>query len=150
MFLAALAAGLIAMSTAFYISLFCFLVGSLILSLFMEMYQGGSFIQVNTANMIAYNILPLIWLKRFAGIAGHKGIIGGGDPADLFARLQITPEEQSVIRLICTDKKNKVIASELFIPIKAVRDHKSRIFRKVGVRSRAELIRIFRELVPEG
>jgi DNA-binding CsgD family transcriptional regulator len=133
-----------------YITLFCILVGSLILSLFMELESGGSFIEVNTANMIAYNILPLVWLRRYARKVGREAVIGGGDPEELFSRLQITPREQDIIRLICEGRSNKEIASELYIAVKTVKDHNSRIFRKVGVRSRAELMRVFRALIPGG
>jgi len=131
-----------------YIFLFCFLVGSLILSLFMELEKGRSFIEVNAANMIAYNILPLIWMRRYAGLTGSEAVIGGGEPEGLFMRMRITPREQDIIRLICAGKSNKEIAADLYISIKTVKDHNSRIFRKVGVRSRVELMRIFRELIP--
>lgn len=132
-----------------YIALFCLLIVSLILGMFLDLEKGGGFFQIRAAQMIAYNILPLLWLRRYSGTVGPAAVIGGGAPDRLFSSLSITPREQDIIRLMCTGKSNKDIGGELLLSSKTVRDHKSRIFRKVGVRSRVELKRVFRRLIQD-
>lgn len=57
----------------------------------------------------------------------------GGGPASL------TPQESSVLDLVATGLTNKEAAQELFISVKTVQYHLTRIYSKLGVRSRSEL-----------
>lgn len=52
----------------------------------------------------------------------------------------LTDREAAILDLICEAKSNKVIAYELGISEKTVRNHATRIFDKLGVRSRQEAI----------
>ncbi|HKP17517.1 MAG TPA: LuxR C-terminal-related transcriptional regulator [Gaiellaceae bacterium] len=52
----------------------------------------------------------------------------------------LTPTEQQVAELAATGRTNREIAQQLFITVKTVEANLSRIYRKLGVRSRAELI----------
>ena len=49
--------------------------------------------------------------------------------------------ERSVVNLLRSGQKNKEIASSLFISEQTVKSHLNRIFRKMGVTGRTELIR---------
>ncbi len=65
------------------------------------------------------------------------------DHAKLAARLaQLTPREREIMELIVSGKANKVIAIELDISERTVELHRSRMMKKLQVRSLAELIRV--------
>lgn len=71
-----------------------------------------------------------------AGRARGGRIAGPGDGAMLE---ELTDAERLVARLVATGRRNREIAAELFVSVRTVESHLSRIFRKLGVRSRAEL-----------
>ena len=54
---------------------------------------------------------------------------------------ELTPTEQRIARLVGEGKKNREVAEALFISVKTVEANLSRIFHKLGVRSRTELTR---------
>jgi DNA-binding CsgD family transcriptional regulator len=54
---------------------------------------------------------------------------------------QLTPTEQRIAQLVGEGKKNREVADVLFISVKTVEANLSRIFHKLGVRSRTELTR---------
>jgi DNA-binding CsgD family transcriptional regulator len=62
--------------------------------------------------------------------------VGGGP-----AQAELTPTEERVASLVAEGKTNREVAGELFVTVKTVEANLSRIFRKMGIRSRAELIR---------
>jgi DNA-binding CsgD family transcriptional regulator len=53
----------------------------------------------------------------------------------------LTPTEQRIAQLVAEGKKNREVAEALFISVKTVEANLSRIFHKLGVRSRTELTR---------
>lgn len=57
-------------------------------------------------------------------------------------RKRLTPREAEVLDLILQGKASKVIAIELGISERTVELHRSRILRKLGVRSASELMRL--------
>jgi DNA-binding NarL/FixJ family response regulator len=54
---------------------------------------------------------------------------------------ELTPTEQRIAELVGQGKKNREVAETLFISGKTVEANLSRIFHKLGVRSRTELAR---------
>ncbi|MFY9577865.1 MAG: AAA family ATPase [Gaiellaceae bacterium] len=52
---------------------------------------------------------------------------------------ELTPTEQQVAALVAQGKTNKEVAAELVVSVRAVEANLSRIYGKLGVRSRAEL-----------
>jgi DNA-binding CsgD family transcriptional regulator len=54
---------------------------------------------------------------------------------------ELTPTEQRIAQLVGQGKKNREVADALFISVKTVEANLSRIFHKLGVRSRTELSR---------
>ncbi len=52
---------------------------------------------------------------------------------------QLTPTEADVVRLLVAGKRNREIASALYISVATVEAHLTRIYRKFDVRSRSEL-----------
>jgi DNA-binding CsgD family transcriptional regulator len=61
---------------------------------------------------------------------------------------ELTPTERSVAELVAIGKSNKEVAAQLFITPRTVEGHLTRIYAKLGVRSRAELAH--RMSVPAG
>jgi DNA-binding CsgD family transcriptional regulator len=59
------------------------------------------------------------------------------------APLGLTQTEQRVAQLVAEGKTNREVAAELFVSRRTVEDNLSRIYRKLGVRSRAQLARTF-------
>ena len=53
---------------------------------------------------------------------------------------QLTPRERSVLRLLADGKTNRVIAAELHVSPHTVKDHVSRLMRKLGASTRTELV----------
>ena len=56
-----------------------------------------------------------------------------------FAPAQLTSSEQRVAELAAAGRTNREVAAQLFISPKTVEANLARIYRKLGVRSRAEL-----------
>ncbi|MGB2756196.1 MAG: LuxR C-terminal-related transcriptional regulator [Acidimicrobiia bacterium] len=52
----------------------------------------------------------------------------------------LTPQEREIARCIASGDSNKEVAAELFISVKTVEAHLTRIYRKLDLRSRGELI----------
>lgn len=52
----------------------------------------------------------------------------------------LTPGERQVAELVCAGRSNAEVAAELFVTSRTVEAHLTRAYRKLGVRSRAELI----------
>jgi DNA-binding CsgD family transcriptional regulator len=64
--------------------------------------------------------------------------IGGRAPAG-----GLTPTEQRIAELVAEGRSNKEVAAALFVTVKTVEHNLSRIYEKLGVRSRAQLARRF-------
>ena len=59
------------------------------------------------------------------------------------AGTELTATEERVAELVAQGLTNKAVAGELFVTDRTVEGHLSRIYAKLGVRSRAELARRF-------
>lgn len=57
----------------------------------------------------------------------------------------LTPQELQVARLVATGLTNRDVAARLFLSPKTIETHLSHVFRKTGVRTRAELAHRFRD-----
>jgi DNA-binding CsgD family transcriptional regulator len=72
--------------------------------------------------------------------------IGGRAPG----RGDLTPSERRVAELVAQGRTNRETAAALFLSERTVEGHLSRVYSKLGVRSRAELVRRFRDSAPGG
>jgi DNA-binding NarL/FixJ family response regulator len=54
---------------------------------------------------------------------------------------ELTPAERRVAELVASGRTNKEVASALFLTDRTVEGHLTSIYRKLGIRSRAELAR---------
>jgi len=67
----------------------------------------------------------------------RKGLADGQAPTKPF----LSEREKQVLRLVADGRRNKEIASELNIGIKSVETYRSRLTKKLGYSSQAELVR---------
>lgn len=72
------------------------------------------------------------WLDR-GGYGARRPMPENGE-----ARQELSTREQEVLQLIATGASNQEIAEQLGVSINTVRVHISKIFEKLGIRSRAE------------
>ena len=56
---------------------------------------------------------------------------------------ELTPAERRIAELVASGRTNKEVASALYLSDRTVEGHLTSIYRKLGVRSRAELARTF-------
>ena len=82
-----------------------------------------------------------IWARR---VQSEIARIGGRAPASD----SLTPTERRVAELVAEGRPTKTVAAELFVSVKTVEGHLSRIYAKLGVRSRTELAATFRSEPP--
>jgi DNA-binding CsgD family transcriptional regulator len=97
---------------------------------------------LQTALAIFEQLGAPLWQRR----ARDELARGGGQATPQGERLVLTVAEQRVADLVANGRTNPEIATELFMGQRTVEAHLSRVFRKLGVRSRTELCRAL--LVP--
>ncbi|GAA3954250.1 helix-turn-helix transcriptional regulator [Gordonia caeni] len=78
---------------------------------------------------------------RAGGVAGVRGSSVGVD---------LTPQEEAVSTLVAQGMSNREVAAELYISAKTVQYHLTRIFAKLGLRSRTELAALLNARSGEG
>ena len=62
-------------------------------------------------------------------------------------RYQVSPRERDIVREICNGLSNKEISDKLFISLQTVKDHTHRIYTKINVKSRVQLINLVKEVI---
>ncbi len=93
------------------------------------------------------HVPPLLYLWAFlrSYYARHPlEPVREGALAGFFARHQISSREQEIIRLLLEGKSGRDMAEELYVSLKTVKAHISNIYRKLGVKSRWQLITLIR------
>ena len=77
---------------------------------------------------------PMVW-------PGNEAVgVGLADPAPAGRRLTLTERELQVLRGMADGKSNAEIGRELFVSEDTVKTHARRLFRKLGVRDRAQAV----------
>jgi len=79
------------------------------------------------------SIPPLIEHKLLKGLRKPDFLIGT-------KRANLTKREVRVLRLVASGKTNKEIAKRLFVSEKTVKNHLNHIYRKLGVKNRAQAV----------
>jgi DNA-binding CsgD family transcriptional regulator len=93
----------------------------------------------------ASNLPPLLYLRAradriFAPIKAENATKLGMEHA--LDRYGVTRRERQIVEKICLGKTNKQIADELFISLQTVKDHTHRIYSKLGINSRMQLVQV--------
>jgi DNA-binding CsgD family transcriptional regulator len=91
------------------------------------------------------NLIPLFWLKAyFAPWAGSLGkvIAGRVDLAALQKRHGLSAREMEIMNLMIDGKSYKEMEASLHISIHTVKSHAYNLYRKLGVKSRHQLIHL--------
>ena len=87
---------------------------------------------LNAAQSIFDRLGAPLWAAK---ATAELARIGGRKPAPQ----GLTGTEQQVVQLVIAGRSNPEVAAELFMSRRTVEDHLSKIYRKLGVRSRTEL-----------
>lgn len=119
-----------------------------------QLRKGGSWAgpfvvrRRDCAEFDAFVILaPLIDGGKMTGIIGISTPLDGAPDADF--RQLLTPRECEVARFTASGKTSAQIARILGITQRTVESHRANLYRKLGIRSRTELIfRSLRKLQP--
>jgi DNA-binding CsgD family transcriptional regulator len=61
---------------------------------------------------------------------------------NILARYGITRREREIVEQVCKGKSNQEIADALFISLQTVKDHTHRIYLKMNIKSRVQLIKM--------
>jgi ATP/maltotriose-dependent transcriptional regulator MalT len=75
---------------------------------------------------------------------GSSDVASGGTPEPLVEPL--SERELEVLTLLASGRSNKEIAKDLFVSVGTVKTHTNNIYRKLGVRNRAEALARSRSL----
>jgi DNA-binding NarL/FixJ family response regulator len=102
-----------------------------LLSAIRTVHRGESFIDPT----IAHNVVQRTVLKRAAAHTAEPGK----------ARHILSQRERQVLKLVADGHTNQEVADRLFLSVKTVETHRARLMRKLGLSTRADLIRYARE-----
>jgi DNA-binding CsgD family transcriptional regulator len=101
---------------------------------------GASFVQLDSDNHVLLEHQPA-WREFQAAVLEFTGGAStGGGVADDALVDGLTAREKLALQLLCEGRSNAQIAWQLGIAEKTARNHVSNLYRKLGVRSRAEAI----------
>jgi two-component system, NarL family, nitrate/nitrite response regulator NarL len=83
-----------------------------------------------------------IWLERRLLADAVTGLIGerSGETAESTNNCSLTIRENAIVALVVRGLTNKEIAKELDVSVETVKKHLKRIFSKLGVRSRTQVV----------
>ena len=94
--------------------------------------------------LVAFNGLRAVrWAERV-----ERELAGSGQTSRRGAALDrddLTPQELQIARTVGAGASNREAAADLFLSPKTIETHLSRIYRKLGIRSRSQLALMMRE-----
>jgi len=105
---------------------------------------GATFVQLDSDNHVLLEDEPA-WPQFQQAVLEFTGVSAGARAADP-SLAPLTARERAALGLLCEGRSNAQIAWELGLSEKTVRNHLSNLYRKLGVRSRAEaMVRAHRQ-----
>ncbi len=97
---------------------------------------------------LLFNLVPLIYMNPLLKM--YQVTDSSADQEIILKSLDqkygITNREMEVIKLIARGNTNKEISGILYIALQTVKDHNRRIFRKLGVKNRVQLVNLIRNI----
>ncbi len=118
----------------------------IILLLIILIFTPNSFIQLLFISgfILLINLIPYLWVKiyflRYMATLHETGNYTAL-LENIYNTYAISEREKEIIELILTGKTNKEIENILFISINTVKNHIYKIFKKLGINSRHQLIK---------
>lgn len=102
---------------------------------------------VLTAFLMVANLIPVYWLKVHyeTGFVVARSYKSAGTLNMFFQQYQISRRERDIVELILAGKSNKEIESDLFISFNTVKNHIYRLYQKLGVNSRGQLMHLIHQ-----
>ncbi len=100
---------------------------------------GAAFVQLDSHNHVLLEHEPA-WREFQEAVLEFTGQPHAGAVADAALMAVLTARERMMLSLLCEGRSNAQIGWQLGIAEKTVRNHISNLYRKLGVRSRAEAI----------
>jgi pimeloyl-ACP methyl ester carboxylesterase/DNA-binding CsgD family transcriptional regulator len=100
---------------------------------------GATFVQLDSRNHVLLEQEPA-WRQFQEAVLEFTGQAVAGTATDVELVSALTARERAILALLCEGHSNAQIAWNLGIAEKTVRNHVSNLYRKLGVRSRAETI----------
>ena len=94
--------------------------------------KAAARIALGQAEAIFAGLGARLWLKRVERELARTGLTRSLDR-------ELTPTELRIAELAAAGAQNKQIAGALFVSVKTVEANLSRVYAKLGIRSRAEL-----------
>jgi pimeloyl-ACP methyl ester carboxylesterase/DNA-binding CsgD family transcriptional regulator len=100
---------------------------------------GARFVQLDSPNHVLLEQEPA-WREFQEAVLEFTGQAPAATAAGVALMVALTERERTTLALLCEGRSNAQIAWHLGIAEKTVRNHVSNLYRKLGVRSRAEAI----------
>ncbi|MBU1100108.1 MAG: LuxR C-terminal-related transcriptional regulator [Bacteroidetes bacterium] len=89
--------------------------------------------------------LPTIYLYFFFNSRNSESnpiISNIADPEDVFVQYKFTNREKELVLLLLAGKSNKEISDGLYISIQTVKNYISKIYKRLGIKNRVELVNL--------
>ncbi len=97
--------------------------------------------------LLIVNLTPFLWLQmsktKLSFWANTNSISLSANLSKTIDKYNISDREEEVIKLVIEGKSNKEIEEELYISFNTVKNHIYNIYKKIGVKSRTQLINFF-------
>jgi len=108
-------------------------------------FFGVWFVAGATLLFFISNLMPLWYLRAASDDIFQPVKAEASSEASiekLVTKYRITKRERQIVNQICQGKTNQQIADELFISLQTVKDHTHRIYSKIGINSRMQLVQL--------
>ena len=113
------------------------------LLLITAIFHSSVSLYVVSLMLLFLNLCPLIWLKILFPRYYLNGLSFLGDLSILDVitkKYKISSREREIVELLLQGSSNKEIENKLFISLNTVKNHIYRIYQKLGVKSRGQLV----------
>ena len=110
--------------------------------LIMLLFPYPSRLVIHTALLLMTSLIPVFWMRRFhlRHPAGNPFSEDHPILSTLFQQYRLTSREREIVKLIVAGKSNKEIEGALFISFNTVKNHIYRLYQKLGIQSRGQLM----------
>jgi DNA-binding NarL/FixJ family response regulator len=110
-------------------------------------------IQAGVSGIMSKNATPDQILRMIASIVAGETVIPvtllnrlvyNDNASQLLQTIELTEREQSIMQMVCDGMSNQSLSQQLIVSTRTVENYLSRIYQKMGVRTRSEAIEAFK------